>query len=94
MIDLLRARGLALTQKNFVFVCENQFVQWELVKHGLGIGVNADLIAAREPRVEPALPDLGPIPFPVWVVSHQELRTSKRVRVVFDLLAEALSSVA
>ena len=27
---------------------------------------------------------------PVWLVSHRELHTSRRIRVVFDLLAEEL----
>ena len=30
-------------------------------------------------------------PVPIWVTAHRELRTSRRIRVVFDLLAEALA---
>jgi DNA-binding transcriptional LysR family regulator len=93
MIEVLRTMGLDVTQKNFVAVCENQLVQWELVKLGLGIGVMADVIAQAEPLVEPALPDLAPVVFPVWVVSHRELQTSKRVRMVFDLLVEQFAKV-
>jgi hypothetical protein len=29
--------------------------------------------------------------FPIWLVAHRELNTSRRVRVVFDLLAEELA---
>jgi hypothetical protein len=28
--------------------------------------------------------------FPIWLVSHRELRTSRRIRVVFEALAAGL----
>ena len=93
LIERLAPLGLELTQANFPFVSENQFVQWELVKRGLGIGVNSELVAEQEPLVEVALPDLPPVPFPVWLVSHRELQTSRRVRIVFDLLAARLAEL-
>lgn len=93
LIEFLNARGLSLSQDNFPFACENQLVQWELVKHGLGIGVQADNIAEAEPLVEPAAPEFDVVPFPIWLVSHREIHTSKRVRVVFDLLAEELGKL-
>jgi DNA-binding transcriptional LysR family regulator len=93
MINVLRHAGFELTQENFPIVCENQLVQWELVKLGLGLGVMADVVGNAEPLVEPALPNLEPVVFPVWIVSHRELYTSKRVRMVFDLLADAFAQV-
>jgi hypothetical protein len=55
------------------------------------VGVQASLIGDAEPLVERALPSLPGVMFPVWLVSHRELHTSRRVRTVFDLLAEMLS---
>ena len=37
------------------------------------------------------LPQLDPIPVPIWLTMHRELHTSRRIRLVFDLLAEALA---
>lgn len=91
MIDRLRPLGLALTQKNFVLISESQLVQWALIKQGLGVGVMAELIGDAEPLVERVLPELAAIMFPVWLASHRELHTSRRVRVVFDLLANELA---
>jgi len=91
LIAILRTLGLSLSQENFPFVSENQFVQWELVKQGMGIGVMAAVIGDAEPGVERAAPALEPVVFPVWVVSHREIYTSRRVRMVFDLLAEELA---
>jgi hypothetical protein len=30
------------------------------------------------------------VKFPVWLVTHSELHTSPRIRLVFDLLADLL----
>jgi DNA-binding transcriptional LysR family regulator len=87
----LNALGLNLTKRNFPIMTENYLVMWELVKHGLGIGILDGNIGDAEPRVRRALPDLDPFMFPIWLVAHRELNTSRRVRVVFDLLAAELA---
>lgn len=62
-----------------------------LVKQGLGIAPLPKEIPALTLGIEPVLPDLEPVPIPTWLVTHRELHTSRRIRLVFDLLAEALS---
>ncbi len=93
MIKGLRAMGLEVDERSFVLVSENQVVQWELVKRGLGVGVMSSVIGDAEPGVEPALPSMPKMTFPVWLVSHRELQTSRRVRIVFELLARELAAV-
>lgn len=88
----LNALGLNLTESNFPILAENILVMWECVKSGLGVGMLDDTIGDAEPLVRRVLPDLEPIVLPVWLVAHRELNTSRRVRVVFDLLAEELRS--
>lgn len=90
--DRLTEVGLTLTEEHFPFVCDNHLVQWEMVKQGLGVGIQASIIADATPGMERALPDLETISFPVWLVSHRELHTSRRVRTVFDLLAEEIGA--
>jgi DNA-binding transcriptional LysR family regulator len=87
----LNALGLNLTERNFPIMTENYLVMWELVKHGLGIGILDGNIGDAEPLVRRVLPDFEPFMFPIWLVAHRELNTSRRVRVVFDLLAEELA---
>lgn len=87
----LNALGLNLTERNFPIMTANYLVMWELVKQGLGIGIQDGLIGDAEPRVRRVLPDLAPLLFPMWLVAHRELNNSRRVRVVFDLLAEELA---
>lgn len=38
-----------------------------------------------------ALPQLGRVPGEMWLVAHSELRTSRRIRSVFDFLARELT---
>jgi len=48
-------------------------------------------VAEMTPGIECVLPQFGPLTFPIWLVTHRELHTSRRIRLVFDLLAEAFS---
>lgn len=91
-LKMLNGMGFNLVERNFPVLSENLLVMWELVKHGLGIGILDGNIGDAEPLVRRVLPDLEPIMFPIWLVAHRELNTSRRVRVVFDLLARELAS--
>lgn len=90
----LNALGLSLTPDSFRLVSGSQLVQWALACRGLGVCIMMEEIGDEEPAVVRVLPDtLLPIPVPVWLTTHREVHTSKRVRVVFDVLAEALTEV-
>lgn len=88
----LNAMGLNLTERNFPILTENYLVMWEYVKHGIAIGIQDGNVGDAEPLVRRVLPDLEPLLFPIWLVAHRELNTSRRVRVVFDLLAKELAT--
>lgn len=94
MIRGLRALGLELSARNFPIVTDNHLVQWELAKQGVGICIVMDEVGDAEPRVRRVLPDFPPLPVPMWLATHSELRTSRRIRVVFDLLSAALADPA
>ena len=70
---------------------ESGVVHWELLKSGFGMTLMPELLGETKPGVEKVLPDLPSLDFPVWLVTHRELKTSRRIRVVFDPLASALS---
>lgn len=91
MIDGLRRLGVELTRRNFPIVTDNHLVQWEMAKAGLGICIVMEEVGDVEPRVRRVLPGLTPLPVPIWLTAHREVRTSRRIRVVFDLLADALA---
>jgi len=91
MIDHLRRMDLPLTPEAFRVSSENGIVAWEMVCAGLGVSPMDDLVARRDPRVEPVLPDDLSVQFPVWLVTHREIHTSPRIRLVFDLLDRHLA---
>lgn len=90
IINIMAGCGIKLTQRNFSITSESVITQWELVKRGLGIALLPDQLAGTEPRFHKVLPDLQPFKGPLWLVVHKELRTSRRVRVVFDFLVDEL----
>jgi DNA-binding transcriptional LysR family regulator len=91
LIAGLNELGFNLAPDNFPIQTQSHIVHWEMVKQGLGIGIMPADIGDREPLVRQALPGLKPIMFPIWLTCHRELKTSRRVRLVFDLLAAELA---
>ena len=92
MLRGLNALGLSLTQSSFGVITENQLLQWELTKRGVGLAMMTEEVGDAEPLVRRALPDLPAFPVPLWLTTHRELSTSRRMRVVFDLLLEGLGA--
>lgn len=87
----LRQHGLPLSEANFSCYADHSMAQWSLVRHGMGIGAMIDEIARDTPGIVRVLEDVSPLRFPIWLVTHRELRTSRRIRIVFDALAEGLA---
>ena len=91
-VDGLNERGIPVTPEQFSIVTDNHLVHWELVKQSVAIGVMPEDIGDAEPAVTRVLPDqFDGFPIELWLVAHREVRTSRRLRVVFDVLAEALA---
>lgn len=90
MLKGLNTLGLGLTEANFPLLTESYLVMWELVRQGAAIGILDAYIGDADPIVRRVLPDLEPLVFPIWLVSHRELTTSRRIRRVYDYLAEEL----
>ena len=90
LVATLNAFGLPVARRNFRYVTDNSLVLAGMAERGLGVGVTPSVLAARMAGLEPVLPDWPGIPVPLWLIAHRELQTSRRIRTVFDFLAEAL----
>ena len=64
------------------------------VKAGLGIGACHLALAAHDPDLVPVLPEAVMFGLEVWIAMHEDLRTSRRVRLVFDHLAAGMAAYA
>jgi DNA-binding transcriptional LysR family regulator len=92
ILDGFRAAGMAITRDFFAFRSDSRVTQWQMVLAGFGIGFNQSQIGAHDPRVVRVLRDT-PLPrLPIWLTTHAELRTSRRVRRVYDFLAVELEA--
>lgn len=91
LLEILNGAGIPATADNIRLSSASGTVAWQMVRQGLGISFMAETIADMAPEVVPALPEMEPIRFPVWLVTHRELHTSRKIRLVFDLLAERLA---
>ena len=88
----LQQHGLSLLETNFSSYAESALANWAMVQRGLGIGTMMDDIASMTPGMVRVLDDVPPVRFPMWLVTHRELRTSRRIQVVFEALANGLTN--
>ena len=88
-----RAAGQSVTREAFAFRTDDLIVQWQAVRAGLGIGFFATYLARTDPDVLTLLPTMALPELPMWLTVHREIRTSQRIRTVFDFLAAALPQV-
>jgi DNA-binding transcriptional LysR family regulator len=86
--------GLPIRAESYVMSSDSGVVVWELLKAGFGMSLLPEVLCDAEPCLEKVFPELSPIQFPIWLVTHRELQTSRRIRLVFDQLARGLSDVA
>ena len=86
----LRRHGLALSAANFPLLTNSGSVAWYWVRRGMVLGLMMEAVGRMTPEVEEAWPDFVGVPVPTWLATHRELRTARRIRVVFDVLAEGL----
>ncbi|SLN56503.1 HTH-type transcriptional regulator DmlR [Roseovarius albus] len=91
MIEYLQPLGIHLSADNFKLGSQNGIVAWEYAKQGFGIAPMSQTVGDATPGVERVLPAMEPIKFPIWLTTHRELHTSRRIRLVFDLLTEFFS---
>jgi len=90
IIRRMREMGLDLRRDMFRFRTDNQLTYLHAIRSGLGIGGCSNLLARRFNGLTQVLHDIQIPSMPVYLVAHQELRTSARIRFVFDYLSKRL----
>lgn len=91
-IEGARQLGFDLKRSDFLLRTDSQTALWELAKAGLGVTF-AQLGLVREtPGMVQLLGNFGPPALEVWLTTHRELFTSRRIRAIYDRLGDDLSS--
>jgi DNA-binding transcriptional LysR family regulator len=81
--------GIPLQRELFSLRTDNDLAQLAALRAGYGIGGCQTRIAAREPDLVRVLDDII-FRLELWVVTHEDLRGTRRVRLLFDYLVTAL----
>ncbi|MBW8316417.1 MAG: LysR family transcriptional regulator [Hydrogenophaga sp.] len=84
------ALGHDVPRERLVLRTDDLMAYWSAVRAGLGIGFVADYLLRTDPAVQRVLPQLRIPPLPIWLTVHREIRSSARIRAVYDFLAQAV----
>jgi DNA-binding transcriptional LysR family regulator len=87
----LAKMGVELSRDLFAFRCDDDVAQYAALRAGFGIGV-CQVGLARRDQLLPVLPNAFRFALGVWVVMHKDLRSTRRMRLMFDHLTAALTA--
>jgi DNA-binding transcriptional LysR family regulator len=90
----LRPQGLPYTREHFALRTDSDLAALAAIRAGFGIGICQVGLARRDPQLLPLLAQSLALQLDMWVVMHEDLRRSLRVRLLFDHLAAALGQYA
>jgi len=80
---------LPVTRDLFALRSDNDLAQLALIQAGAGIGA-CQMALARRLDLVSVLPGVFGFPMETWVVMHEDLKSTRRVRIVFDALVDGL----
>lgn len=81
-----------VTSDLFALRTDNEVTQLALLRAGYGVCPCQRKIAARDPDLVPILEDQFSFDLEVWVVMHEDLKTDRRMRLMFDHLVAGLKT--
>lgn len=93
-IRRMRPAGLPYTREHFALRTDSDLAALAALRAGFGIAMAQVNVARRDPQLVRLFPVELSLPMESWVVMHEDLRPSLRVRRLFDHLAVALEQYA
>jgi hypothetical protein len=87
----LQARGMRFSRDRFALRTDNDLAHLAAIRCGYGIGVCQTPIGKRDADLVRLLPRYFAFDLEIWLVMHEDLRASPRMRAAFDHLGGALS---
>lgn len=93
LIDAMATLGLTLGPRDFAIRTDSDGAQLNALRAGLGIGVCQVPLGERTPSLVRVLPRVV-FPLETWVVMHEDQRSVRRVRLVFEHLVKSLGDYA
>ena len=90
----IQASGVDLRRELFALRSDSDLAQLAAIRAGFGVGVCQYGIARRDANLVPILPQVLSFQLETWVVMHEDLKTSRRMRLMFDHLARGMAAYA
>jgi DNA-binding transcriptional LysR family regulator len=87
----LQERQLSFSRASFAFRSDQDLAQLAALRAGFGVGACQVPLARRDADLVPVLEDAFRAELEVWVAMHEDLKTSRRMRLMFDWLVQGLS---
>lgn len=81
-----------LDRNMFAFRCDSDLAQLAALRAGFGLGGCQAGVAAADPELVPVLADEVRFELEMWLAMHEDLKGVRRVRLMFEHLAEALGA--
>lgn len=94
MLEAIAGFGIPVTSEHICVMSDSGIGAWEMARAGLGVMPMLEELAVAWPDMQVLLPDAPVFPVPYYLTTHRELHSSRRIRLVFDLLVELLSQPA
>jgi DNA-binding transcriptional LysR family regulator len=79
------------TREGFRFRCDDEVAQIAALRAGVGIGGCQEGVARRSPELVPILPGAARFALEMWLVMHEDLKATPRIRLLFDALGAGLA---
>jgi DNA-binding transcriptional LysR family regulator len=87
----LAGMAIPVSRETFDFRSDSDLAQLAVMRAGFGIGVCQPTIARRHGLVR-VMPNVVVFQLGVWIVMHENLRGSRRMRLMFDHLVEGVTA--
>jgi DNA-binding transcriptional LysR family regulator len=85
-----KINDVAVTREMFSLRSDSDLAQLAALRAGCGIGGCQDPLAQKNVDLIPVMHDTIRFEIPMWLVMHEDLRSSRRVRLLYDHLAASL----
>jgi DNA-binding transcriptional LysR family regulator len=79
-----------VTRDQFCFRCDSDPAQLAALRAGVGIGGCQDQLALLRPELVPVLPKEVRFSLEIWLAMHENLKATRRVRLLFEHLADGI----
>ena len=92
--QMIEKMGAPFIRDMFTFRSDSELAQFAALRAGFGIGASQLGIARRDKNLVPVLHAELIFSMEVWVAMHRDLRSNRRIRLMFDHLALELTRYA